>query len=187
MAENGLQVRVVCEIPSNVILAGEFADHVDGFSSGSNDLTQLTFCVDPDSGDLAELFNEEGAVKWMIVRVIEKAGRQSAKISMCGQASSDRPDFAAFLVDCGINSMSVSPDSFIAAKKAVAEAESGSGFIVSLQPTFLVVERKIRHEEEAFSIWPFVAVLKHAQLSVSVSHLSERWLSCCSIDAFSIG
>ena len=122
--ENGLQVYVMCEIPSNVILAKRFAERFDGFSIGSNDLTQLTLGVDRDSSELAELFDErDDAVKWMIRSVIGAANAAGAKIGLCGQAPSDHPDFAEFLVDCGIDSMSVSPDSFAAVKRHVAAAE----------------------------------------------------------------
>lgn len=124
--EDGLKVFVMCEIPSNVILAAEFAKRFDGFSIGSNDLTQLTLGVDRDSGELAELFDEQdAAVKWMISNVITEARKAGAKIGLCGQAPSDHPEFAAFLVECGIDSISVSPDSFIAVKRQVAEAEKG--------------------------------------------------------------
>jgi pyruvate, water dikinase len=122
--ENGLEVYVMCEIPSNVILAPEFAKRFDGFSIGSNDLTQLTLGVDRDAGDLASLFDEQdAAVKWMIGHVIEAARKAKAKIGLCGQAPSDHPEFAEFLVSCGIDSISVTPDSFIAVKHAVARAE----------------------------------------------------------------
>ena len=122
--ENGLQVYVMCEIPSNVILASEFAKHFDGFSIGSNDLTQLTLGVDRDSGELADLFSEQNeAVKWMIAHVIEEAHKAGRKIGLCGQAPSDHPRFADFLVGCSISSISVSPDSFIAVKKQVANSE----------------------------------------------------------------
>jgi pyruvate,water dikinase len=123
--ENGLKVYVMCEIPSNVILAGKFAQYFDGFSIGSNDLTQLTLGVDRDSGELAGLFDEQDeAVKWMIERVITEAGKAGAKIGLCGQAPSDHPEFAQFLVECGIDTISVTPDSFIKVKKQVAEAEA---------------------------------------------------------------
>jgi pyruvate,water dikinase len=122
--EDGLQVYVMCEIPSNVVLAKAFAERFDGFSIGSNDLTQLTLGVDRDSEELSELFNEQDeAVKWMIRTVIEAAARSGAKVGLCGQAPSDHPEFAAFLVACGIDSISVSPDSFIAVKQRVAETE----------------------------------------------------------------
>ena len=125
--EAGLKIYVMCEIPSNVILAKAFAQRFDGFSIGSNDLTQLTLGVDRDSADLAELFDEQDdAVKWMIQSVITKAHEAGAHVGLCGQAPSDHPEFAAFLVECGIDSISVSPDSFIAVKRTVAAAESAS-------------------------------------------------------------
>jgi pyruvate,water dikinase len=121
---NGLQVYVMCEIPSNVILAREFAKRFDGFSIGSNDLTQLTLGVDRDSAELAKLFDEQDeAVKWLIREVIREARAQHVKVGLCGQAPSNHPQFAAFLVECGIDSISVTPDSFVAVKKAVAAAE----------------------------------------------------------------
>ena len=123
--EAGLEVYVMCEIPSNVILAKAFAERFDGFSIGSNDLTQLTLGVDRDSGELAGLFDEQDeAVEWMIRSVITAAHKAGAKIGLCGQAPSDHPEFAEFLVECGIDSISVSPDSFIAVKRKVAEAEA---------------------------------------------------------------
>ncbi|KAI5462013.1 hypothetical protein BGZ63DRAFT_506812 [Mariannaea sp. PMI_226] len=122
--ENGLQVYVMCEIPSNVILAAGFTDHFDGFSIGSNDLTQLTLGVDRDSGELADLFDEQNeAVKWMIAHVISVAREKGCKIGICGQAPSDHPEFAKFLVRAGIDSISVSPDSFIAVKRHAASSE----------------------------------------------------------------
>lgn len=125
--ENGLKVYVMCEIPSNVILAKAFAERFDGFSIGSNDLTQLTLGVDRDSAELAELFDEQDeAVKWMIKSVIREAHKAGAKIGLCGEAPSNHPEFAEFLVVCGIGSISVSPDSFIAVKQVVANAESRS-------------------------------------------------------------
>jgi pyruvate,water dikinase len=125
--EKGLQVYVMCEIPSNVILAAQFAHHFDGFSIGSNDLTQLTLGIDRDSGELASLFDEQDeAVKWMIAHVISVARQKGCKIGICGQAPSDYPEFANFLVDAGINSISVSPDSFVAVKKQVVSCEKPS-------------------------------------------------------------
>lgn len=122
--EDGLEVYVMCEIPSNVVLAKSFAERFDGFSIGSNDLTQLTLGVDRDSAELADLFDEQDeAVKWMIQTVIEAAHRAGAKVGLCGQAPSDHPEFAEFLVACGIDSISVSPDSFVAVKRHVAQAE----------------------------------------------------------------
>ena len=132
MAENGLkrgvdglEVYVMCEIPSNVILAKAFAERFDGFSIGSNDLTQLTLGVDRDSEELAGIFDEQDdAVEWMIASVIEAAHKAGAKIGLCGQAPSDHPEFARFLVSCGIDSISVVPDSFFAVKNHVAAAEA---------------------------------------------------------------
>lgn len=134
MAESGLkrgeqelQIYVMCEIPSNVILAKAFAQRFDGFSIGSNDLTQLTLGVDRDSTELADLFDEQDeAVKWLIASVIEEAHKAGAKVGLCGQAPSDHPEFAEFLVRCGIDSISVTPDSFIAVKRHVADAEAGT-------------------------------------------------------------
>lgn len=98
--EDGLQVYVMCEIPSNVILAESFARRFDGFSIGSNDLTQLTLGVDRDSEALAALFDEQDeAVKWMIRNVITEAHKAGAKVGLCGQAPSDHPEFAEFLVE----------------------------------------------------------------------------------------
>jgi pyruvate,water dikinase len=121
---SGLQVYVMCEIPSNVILADEFAKRFDGFSIGSNDLTQLTLGIDRDSDKLASLFDEKSdAVQWMIRTVIEKAHVAGRKIGLCGQAPSNYPDFARVLVDAGIDSISVVPDSFVQVKNHVAAAE----------------------------------------------------------------
>ena len=123
--KDGLQVYVMCEVPSNVVLAAQFARRFDGFSIGSNDLTQLTLGVDRDSAELAGLFDEQDpAVKWMIGNVIAEAHKAGAKIGLCGQAPSDHPEFARFLVECGIDSISVSPDSFMAVKNQVAAAEA---------------------------------------------------------------
>ncbi|KAF9733802.1 hypothetical protein PMIN03_011745 [Paraphaeosphaeria minitans] len=125
--EDGLQIYVMCEIPSNVILAHEFAKYFDGFSIGSNDLTQLTLGIDRDSGELASMFSEQDrAVKWMIAKAILRAHKAERKIGLCGEAPSNDPTFAAFLVECGIDSVSVSPSSFLAVKRNVAKAEEQS-------------------------------------------------------------
>ncbi|NER80430.1 MAG: phosphoenolpyruvate synthase, partial [Leptolyngbya sp. SIO1D8] len=122
--ENGLQIYVMCEIPSNVLLADKFAERFDGFSIGSNDLTQLVLGVDRDAGDLAELFDEQDeAVKLAIQQVIQKAHAAGKKVGICGQAPSDYPEFAAFLVDQGIDSISLNPDSVVKVKQRVAECE----------------------------------------------------------------
>lgn len=124
--EKGLEVYVMCEIPANVILADRFADRFDGFSIGSNDLTQLTLGVDRDSGELADLFDESNdAVTWMIRTVIEKAHAHGSHVGLCGQAPSNTPAFAQLLVDAGIDTISVTPDSFTAVKEHVAKAEKG--------------------------------------------------------------
>ena len=121
---NGLQVYVMCEIPANVILAEQFAQRFDGFSIGSNDLTQLVLGVDRDSARLRGLFDEQNeAVTRMIRQVIEVAHANGRKVGLCGQAPSDRPEFAEFLVRAGIDSLSVTPDSFLAVKRSVAAAE----------------------------------------------------------------
>jgi pyruvate,water dikinase len=112
--ENGLEVYVMCEIPSNVILAEEFAEIFDGFSIGSNDLTQLTLGLDRDSEIVAPIFDERNpAVKALISQVICAARKKGRKIGICGQAPSDYPEFAEFLVREGIDSISLNPDSVI--------------------------------------------------------------------------
>jgi pyruvate,water dikinase len=122
--ENGLQVYVMVEIPSNIILAEHFADRFDGFSIGSNDLTQLVLGVDRDSTDLAYLFDERNeAVKKMIATLIATAHKEGRKVGICGQAPSDYPDFAKFLVENGIDSISLNPDSVVKTKRLVAIAE----------------------------------------------------------------
>ena len=120
-----LEVYVMCEVPSNVVLAEEFADRFDGFSIGSNDLTQLTLGVDRDSDVLAPLFDErDEAVKRMVAQVIEAARAKGCKVGICGQAPSDYPEFAAFLVEQGIDSMSLNPDSVVEVIRRVADEES---------------------------------------------------------------
>ena len=123
--KNGLQVFVMCEIPSNVILAGKFAARFDGFSIGSNDLTQLVLGVDRDNDALAALFDERNeAVTESIAALLASAKRTGTKTGICGQAPSTHPEFAQFLVAHGIDSISVTPDSFLAVKRAVARAEA---------------------------------------------------------------
>jgi pyruvate, water dikinase len=121
---HGLEVYVMAEIPSNIVLADQFAQRFDGFSIGSNDLTQLTLGIDRDSQKLAALFDErDDAVKWMCRHLIETAHAAGAKVGICGQAPSDYPEFAAFLVEQGIDSISLNPDSVLAVKERVAEVE----------------------------------------------------------------
>jgi pyruvate,water dikinase len=126
--KNELEVYVMCEIPSNVILAGDFAARFDGFSIGSNDLTQLALGVDRDSARLKSLFDEQNpAVTKLIREVIERAHEHGRKVSLCGQAPSDKPEFVEFLVGAGIDSVSVTPDSFLRVKRNVAAAEATAG------------------------------------------------------------
>jgi pyruvate,water dikinase len=121
---NGLDLYVMCEIPSNVILAEEFADIFDGFSIGSNDLTQLILGVDRDSEIVAPIFDERNpAVKKMIAQVIATCRSKKRKIGICGQAPSDYPEFAQFLVEQGIDSISLNPDSVLKTTIAIAEKE----------------------------------------------------------------
>ena len=122
--EHGLEVYVMAEIPSNIILAESFAERFDGFSIGSNDLTQLVLGIDRDSERLADLFDENNeAVREMIRQLIRAAHRKGCKVGICGQAPSDKPEFAKFLVEQGIDSISLIPDSFITTKQAIAEQE----------------------------------------------------------------
>ncbi len=123
---NDLEVYVMCEIPSNVILAEEFANVFDGFSIGSNDLTQLTLGLDRDSALVAHIFDERNeAVKKLVKQVIEAAHHHEPKrkIGICGQAPSDFPEFAEFLVECGIDSMSLNPDAVLSTRLNIAEVE----------------------------------------------------------------
>ena len=122
--EHGLQVYMMCEIPSNVVLADRFATRFDGFSIGSNDLTQLVLGVDRDSAQLAALFDErDEAVMAMISEAIRKAHTAGIKIGICGQGPSNHPEFAAFLVSEGIDSISLNPDSYLRTVPRIAEAE----------------------------------------------------------------
>ena len=122
--KNGLEVYVMCEIPSNVILADEFSKIFDGFSIGSNDLTQLTLGLDRDSELVSHIFDERNeAVKSLIANVIKKAKKNKRKIGICGQAPSDYPEFAQFLVDCRIDSISLNPDTVIKTTLAILDEE----------------------------------------------------------------
>jgi pyruvate,water dikinase len=122
---NGLEVYVMCEIPSNVILAAEFAEIFDGFSIGSNDLTQLILGVDRDSEIVAPIFDERNAaVKTMIAQVIAACRARGRKIGICGQAPSDYPEFARFLVEQGIDSISLNPDTVLKTTAAILETEA---------------------------------------------------------------
>ncbi|WP_441339445.1 phosphoenolpyruvate synthase [Oscillatoria sp. FACHB-1407] len=123
--ENGLQVYVMCELPSNVELADRFSEVFDGFSIGSNDLTQLTLGLDRDSALVSHLFDErDEAVKRKLARVIATAKQFNRKIGICGQAPSDYPEFAEFLVEQGIDSISLNPDSVLKTLLAIAQTEA---------------------------------------------------------------
>ena len=122
---SGLQVYVMAEIPSNVVVAEAFAERFDGFSIGSNDLTQLVLGIDRDSARLSSLFNERHpAVTDTIARLLASAKKTNSHTGICGQAPSDHPEFARFLVEHGIDSISVTPDSFLRVKEQIAAAEA---------------------------------------------------------------
>lgn len=123
--ENGLKIYIMCEIPSNVLLADEFCKHVDGFSIGSNDLTQLTLGLDRDSSLVAHLYDERNpAVQQMLSNVIKKCKNNDVKIGICGQGPSDYPEFAQFLVKEGIDTISITPDAFVKTVQAIYEIEN---------------------------------------------------------------
>ena len=122
--KEGLELYLMAEIPSNIIMAEEFSEYIDGFSIGSNDLTQLTLGLDRDSALVSHLYDERNpAVKRMLQMLIETAKRTGTKVGICGQGPSDFPDFAQFLVELGIDSISVTPDSLLKTKRAIAEVE----------------------------------------------------------------
>ena len=126
---NGLRVYAMCEIPSNVILAERFLsdDLFDGFSIGSNDLTQLVLGLDRDAGSLSHIGNEmDDAVKEMMRMVIEAAKKKGKYVGICGQGPSDFPDLARFLVELGISSLGLQPDSILKTTQLVYDIESGS-------------------------------------------------------------
>ena len=122
--DDGLELFLMAELPSNVLMADEFAKHIDGFSIGSNDLTQLTLGLDRDSSLVAHIYDERNeAVKRTITMLIETAKKYKVKVGICGQGPSDFPDFAQFLVDQGIDSISVTPDSLVKTVKAISAVE----------------------------------------------------------------
>jgi pyruvate,water dikinase len=126
--ENGLQIYMMTEIPSNVLLIDEFSKYFDGFSIGSNDLTQLTLGVDRDSEILASSFDErDEAVKKIVSMAVRGARRNNKHSGLCGQAPSDYPDFAEFLVREGIDSISLNPDSIMKITLKVLEVEKAMG------------------------------------------------------------
>jgi pyruvate,water dikinase len=122
--EKGLELYVMCEVPSNVILADQFAEVFDGFSIGSNDLTQLVLGVDRDSAIVAHVFDErDAAVTSLIATVIKAAKAKGRKIGICGEAPSDYPEFARFLVEQGIDSISLNPDAVLKTTQTILDAE----------------------------------------------------------------
>jgi pyruvate,water dikinase len=126
--KNGLELYVMCEVPSNVIMADEFAEIFDGFSIGSNDLTQLVLGLDRDSEKVSHVFDErDPAVKKMVQFVIESARKNGKKIGICGQAPSDYPEFAEFLVRIGIDSISLNPDTVIKTTDKILQLEKELG------------------------------------------------------------
>jgi pyruvate, water dikinase len=123
--QNGLEIYVMAEIPSNILLAERFARVFDGFSIGSNDLTQLTLGVDRDSTTVAPLFDERNeAVKWSCAHLLEVAHAAGRKVGICGQAPSDYPEFAAFLVEHGIDSVSLTADAVMRTTARILEVEA---------------------------------------------------------------
>lgn len=122
--KNGLEIYLMAELPSNILMAEEFAQHIDGFSIGSNDLTQLTLGLDRDSSLVSHLYDErDPAVKKMILMLIKAAKKANVKVGICGQVPSDYPDFAQFLVEQNIDRISVTPDSIFKTLKAIQKVE----------------------------------------------------------------
>ena len=120
--ENGLKIIMMCEIPSNALLAEQFLEHFDGFSIGSNDMTQLTLGLDRDSGVVSELFDERNeAVKALLSMSIRAAKKQGKYVGICGQGPSDHEDFAAWLMEEGIDSLSLNPDTVVQTWLSLAE------------------------------------------------------------------
>ncbi len=121
--ENGLKLIMMCELPSNAILADQFLEHFDGFSIGSNDLTQLTLGLDRDSGLVAEGFDERDlAVRALLQRAIQACRRAGKYVGICGQGPSDHPDLAEWLMEQGISSISLNPDTVISTWTTLAAA-----------------------------------------------------------------
>jgi pyruvate,water dikinase len=124
--ENGLEIYMMVEIPGNVVLIEEFGKIFDGFSIGSNDLTQLVLGVDRDNAQLADLFDERNdAIKIFVADLIRRVHAVGGYVGICGQAPSDYPEFAEFLVEQGIDSMSLNPDSVVKVKRLTAKVEAG--------------------------------------------------------------
>ena len=130
--QDGLEIYAMCELPANVVFADEFLKVFDGYSIGSNDLTQLALGLDRDSEMVAHLFDERnGAVERMVAHAIDAARRAGKKIGICGQAPSDYPEFASFLVERGINSISLNPDTVIQTTRTILDAERHSAFAIA--------------------------------------------------------
>ena len=133
--KEGLELYLMAEVPSNIILAEEFAKHIDGFSIGSNDLTQLTLGLDRDSALVSHIYDERNeAVKGMLRQLIQTAKRTKTKVGICGQGPSDFPDFAQFLVELGIDTISVTPDSLLKTRRSISEVEkviAGNGKVTA--------------------------------------------------------
>ena len=126
--ENGLEIYAMCEIPNNVVLIDRFAEHFDGFSIGSNDLTQLTLGVDRDSEIVAFDYDErDEGVKEMLRLAVEGCRRNGIHSGLCGQAPSDYPEMAEYLVELGIDSMSLNPDTVLKTTRHVLEVEERLG------------------------------------------------------------
>jgi len=121
--QNGLRIVMMCELPSNAVLADQFLELFDGFSIGSNDLTQLTLGLDRDSGLVAETFDErDAAVKAMLAMAIRACRKQGKYVGICGQGPSDHPDLARWLMEQGIESLSLNPDTVVSTWMALAES-----------------------------------------------------------------
>ena len=149
--KDGLEVYVMAELPSNVFLADQYADIFDGFSIGSNDLTQLVLGVDRDSALVAPLFNERNAaVLQACARIIDAAHRKGRKVGICGQAPSDFPDLAAFLVEQGIDSISLTPDSLLKTSERVLQAEQGPR---PSRPTRRIGDVQLPRKQESVSAY----------------------------------
>jgi pyruvate,water dikinase len=149
--ENDLEIYAMCELPANVVFADEFLRIFDGYSIGSNDLTQLALGLDRDSEMVAHLFDERnGAVERMVAQAIAAAHRAGKKIGICGQAPSDYPEFARFLVERGITSISLNPDTVIQTTQTISEAEAELSKALSTKPDARTGDGE--PEEEAFSL-----------------------------------
>lgn len=123
--ENGLRVIMMCELPSNALMADDFLQYFDGFSIGSNDMTQLTLGLDRDSGLIAHLFDERNpAIKQLLSMAIQACRRQGKYVGICGQGPSDHPDFAKWLMEEGIETVSLNPDSVLETWLYLADNES---------------------------------------------------------------